>query len=120
LVAEIEALRGAVRAVRTRYPFHIDAWVVLPDHMHCLWTLPPGDADYPVRWQAIKAFFSRSIAHAEGRRASLVRKRESGISISIRSNTGLQRIPLTGRFRASPSVLRLICIQASVWLGRRT
>jgi len=43
LVAEIAALRGAVRAARARHPFHIDAWVVLPDHMHCLWTLPPGD-----------------------------------------------------------------------------
>ena len=37
----------AVRRVRSRTPFHIDAWVVLPDHMHCLWTLPEGDADFP-------------------------------------------------------------------------
>ena len=36
LVAQIEALRNAVRKVRRRSPFHIDAWVVLPDHMHCL------------------------------------------------------------------------------------
>ena len=61
LVAEIGALRNAVRAVRARHPFHIDAWVVLPDHMHCLWTLPPGDHDFPVRWQTIKALFSRSV-----------------------------------------------------------
>jgi putative transposase len=39
LVTEIQALRDAVRRVRFRAPFRIDAWVVLPDHMHCLWTL---------------------------------------------------------------------------------
>jgi REP element-mobilizing transposase RayT len=38
LVTQIDALRDAVRQVRARAPFHIDAWVVLPDHMHCLWT----------------------------------------------------------------------------------
>lgn len=79
LVSEIDALRGAVRAARMRYPFHIDAWVVLPDHMHCLWTLPPGDSDFPVRWQTIKATFSRSVPRAANRRTSLVRKREAGV-----------------------------------------
>jgi putative transposase len=78
-VAEIEALRTAVRAARARYPFHIDAWVVLPDHMHCLWTLPPDDLDFPVRWQMIKAMFSRSVPRPENRPASLISKRESGI-----------------------------------------
>jgi putative transposase len=48
LVTRIDALRDAVRQVRVRAPFRIDAWVVLPDHMHCLWTLPEGDADFPV------------------------------------------------------------------------
>jgi len=79
LVAEIDSLRGAVRAARARHPFHIDAWVVLPDHMHCLWPLPPGDRDFPGRWRTIKALFSRSVPGAEGRRGSLVRKREPGI-----------------------------------------
>jgi putative transposase len=79
LVTEIDALRNAVRATRTYYPFHIDAWVVLPEHMHCLWTLPPDDRDFPVRWQMIKGSFSRSVPRAEHRHASLVRKREAGI-----------------------------------------
>ena len=79
LVAEIDALRRAVRAARARHPFHIDAWVVLPDHMHCLWTLPPGDCDFPVRWRTIKALFSRSVPRPEHRSASLVRKREAGV-----------------------------------------
>jgi putative transposase len=61
LVTQIDALRDAVREVRARAPFPIDAWVVLPDHMRCLWTpvrargrlLPEGDADFPGRWRAI-------------------------------------------------------------------
>jgi putative transposase len=79
LVTEIASLRIAVQAARKRHPFHIDAWVVLPDHMHCLWTLPPDDADFPARWQSIKAAFSRSVPPAQDRRPSLIRKRETGI-----------------------------------------
>lgn len=79
LVARIDALRDAVRATRALHPFHIDGWVVLPDHMHCLWTLPLRDVDFPVRWQMIKARFSRSVPRPESRRASLIRKREAGI-----------------------------------------
>jgi REP element-mobilizing transposase RayT len=76
-VSEIGALREAVRETRTIRPFHIDAWVVLPDHLHCLWTA--GDADFPLRWQMIKARFSRDVAHPDARRASLARKRETGV-----------------------------------------
>jgi putative transposase len=61
LLAHIDSLRGAVRRVRGRRPFHIDAWVVLPDHMHCLWTLPDDDWDYPSRWRDIKAAFAKSL-----------------------------------------------------------
>lgn len=60
----IEALRAAVRDARHSQPFTIDAWVVLPDHMHAVWTLPPGDSDYPTRWRRIKAGFSRRIGAA--------------------------------------------------------
>jgi putative transposase len=79
LVAEIDALRDAVRETRRAKPFHIDAFVVLPDHLHCMWTLPPGDADFPTRWRTIKALFSRRVAHPRYRRPSLVRKREAGV-----------------------------------------
>jgi putative transposase len=47
--------------------------------MHCLWTLPPGDVDFPLRWRTIKAAFSRGVPPADDRRASLIRKRETGI-----------------------------------------
>jgi putative transposase len=79
LVEEVTRLREAVRHVRDRQPFHIDAWVVLLEHMHCLWTLPPGDADYSERWRAIKAFFSRSIAADPPASASMRSKQERGI-----------------------------------------
>ena len=49
-----QALRDAVVSVREKRPFMIDAWVLLPDHVHCIWTLPPGDADFSMRWSMIK------------------------------------------------------------------
>jgi len=49
-----EALRDAIVAVREQRPFTIDAWVLLPDHLHCIWTLPPDDVDFPLRWSMIK------------------------------------------------------------------
>ncbi|MBV9586247.1 MAG: transposase, partial [Alphaproteobacteria bacterium] len=61
LVKNIEALRDAVRDVRQVLPFHIDAWVVLPDHMHSLWTLPEGDSDFPERWRRLKAAFTHAL-----------------------------------------------------------
>jgi putative transposase len=69
LVQHIDSLRDAVRATRRQRPFHIDGWVVLPDHMHCLWTLPPGDADFSNRWKAIKIRFVRTIEPTERRSA---------------------------------------------------
>jgi putative transposase len=58
LVRHISALRDAARRVRRHYPFHIDAWVVLPDHLHTVWKLPPSDDDYHNRWRTIKQHFS--------------------------------------------------------------
>lgn len=49
-----EALRNAIAAVRAKRPFTIDAWVLLPDHLHTIWTLPPGDADFATRWAVVK------------------------------------------------------------------
>jgi len=48
------ALRAAIENVRKARPFEIDAWVLLPDHLHCIWTLPEGDADFSTRWMMIK------------------------------------------------------------------
>ena len=79
LVAEIGSLRQAVRQVRARAPFHIDAWVVLPDHMHCIWTLPEGDYDYPGRWRGIKTAFSKRQPADEARSSVMIRRGERGI-----------------------------------------
>ena len=43
-----------LKKVRATHPFEIDAWVFLPDHLHCIWTLPEGDADFSTRWRLIK------------------------------------------------------------------
>ena len=61
LVRHVDVLRQAVAVTRAKRPFGIDAWVVLPDHMHCVWTLPEGDADYSGRMAAIKAQFTRDV-----------------------------------------------------------
>jgi len=61
LVDHVGALREAVRQTMAERPFRIDAWVVLPDHLHAVWTLPEGDADYSVRWRLIKARFSQEL-----------------------------------------------------------
>ena len=79
LVLQIDALRDAVRKVRSRSPFRIDAWVVLPEHMHCLWTLPDGDADFPGRWRNIKTAFSKSLPATEQRSGVMLRRGERGI-----------------------------------------
>lgn len=77
LVDEILRLRAAVREVRGARPFHIDAWVVLPDHMHAVWTLPPGESDYSTRWSAIKARFTRGLPAGERRRSHELRREKA-------------------------------------------
>ena len=57
----VTILREAVRAERQRRPFHIDAMVILPDHIHAIWTLSPDDADYSIRWRNIKRAFTARI-----------------------------------------------------------
>lgn len=61
LVDEVALLRDALRDVLRRRPFHIDAFVVLPDHLHAVWTLPAADPNYSERWGSLKAHFSRHL-----------------------------------------------------------
>ena len=65
--AEVEALRAALRQVMRARPFRIQAMVVLPDHLHCIWQLPPGDADFSGRWREIKKAVSRRLPRAPQR-----------------------------------------------------
>jgi putative transposase len=62
-------LREAITRVRRARPFHIVAIVLLPDHLHTVWTLPPGDSDYSGRWQKIKEKFTRAFLTAGGSEA---------------------------------------------------
>lgn len=64
LVDEIDRLRLAVAQTRAERWFGVEAWVVLPDHMHCISVMPEGDADYSTRWSAIKARFTQNVRRA--------------------------------------------------------
>ena len=77
LVREVDTLRQAVAVTRVERPFAIDAFVVLPDHLHCVWTLPPGDADFSGRWGAIKARFSRRYEKARVRASHKMRREKA-------------------------------------------
>ena len=73
LVNRIDILREAIRSVKKERPFIIDAMVILPDHLHAVWTMPPGDADYSTRWREIKSRFSRKIPADEYRKESHIK-----------------------------------------------
>ncbi|MGH8504428.1 MAG: REP-associated tyrosine transposase [Stenotrophobium sp.] len=65
LTDHIDLLRDSLRKVQETRPFKIVAMVVLPDHLHCIWTLPPDDADFSTRWRLIKTAFARAIPKTE-------------------------------------------------------
>ena len=79
LTDRIGFLRQAVAEVRRVRPFAIDAWVVLPDHLHCIWTLPDGDADYAERWRLIKLAFVKKLPREERVSATQRRRGERGV-----------------------------------------
>jgi putative transposase len=79
LVDRIDRLRKVYRTVQQRQPFETIAICVLPDHIHALWALPEGDADFSTRCSLIKSGFSRGLDRARSLSASKVAKREKGI-----------------------------------------
>jgi putative transposase len=66
------------------HPFHIDAMVILSDHLHALWTPPAGDGDYPTRWMPLKAGFSRQLPKTERRSHTRQTKGERAQRCQIR------------------------------------
>ena len=78
LIEHIDRLRAAFRHVQEKRPFRMEAIVVLPDHLHTLWTLPEGDSDYSTRWMQIKRKFSSGLS-AVPSNPSQASKREKGI-----------------------------------------
>ena len=97
LVEHIDLLRAAYMDVQKQYPFETVAVCVLPNHIHAIWTLPPDDADYSLRWRLIKTKFSAHFPHAENLSASKQRRHERGIwqrrfyEHTVRDETDLQR-----------------------------
>lgn len=79
LISNVELLRQSVRRVQKSRPFGVDAMVVLPDHLHCIWTLPPGDGDFSTRWRLIKTSFARRIPATERRSERRIATGERGI-----------------------------------------
>jgi putative transposase len=79
LTEHVELLRTAFRYTQERHPFAIEATVVLPEHLHAIWTLPEGDADFATRWRLIKSIFSRGLPPGEQRSQSRSSKSERGI-----------------------------------------
>ncbi len=75
LADHIDTLRGAMAQTREKYPFDIDAIVILPDHLHAVWTLPPDDADFSTRWRLIKTRFAKALPKQE--RLSAIRKKRN-------------------------------------------
>lgn len=79
LIQRIDELRKAIRKVKNKHPFIIHAWVILPEHMHCIWELPKNNYDYSMRWRLIKTHFSRSVPNDEPRSIVRSRRKERGI-----------------------------------------
>src|SRR5476649_1868015 len=75
----IRLLKNAIHYTKSRHPFTIDAIVILPDHIHCLWTLPDENDDNAIRWMLIKSHLTRNLASTYKnpvRSASRKQKRE--------------------------------------------
>jgi putative transposase len=79
LVHHIDELREVIRRVRSAHPFTIHGWVVLPDHMHCVISLPDGEADFAMRIRLIKGGFSKTLPASEWRSSVREQRAERGI-----------------------------------------
>ncbi len=79
LVEQVDRLRATFQKVRVSHPFQTVAICVLPDHLHAIWQMPDGDADFSDRWSLIKRLFSSRMPVAENTSTSKIAKREKGI-----------------------------------------
>jgi len=79
LVERVDLLRAACRLCIARWPMQIDTAVILPDHLHMIWTLPAGDGDFSARWRLIKSTFSRHVAGPEHVSSSMAARGEKGV-----------------------------------------
>ena len=75
------ALKNAIKEVKTAYPFDIEAFVLLPDHLHCVWKMPEIDADYSVRWSLIKRKVSQQCREHIHERATHSRSKRRELNL---------------------------------------
>jgi putative transposase len=76
LPKNVSLLRYAFGYVMQKHPFIIDAVVILPDHLHCIWTLPENDHDFSTRWRLIKSYFSHKCETISPENISVSRKKK--------------------------------------------
>lgn len=79
LVDRVNLLRVSVGLCQKQMPFAINTAVILPSHLHMIWTLPDGDAAFSARWRFIKSTFSRHVLPAQDRCARMIKRGEKGI-----------------------------------------
>jgi len=97
LLRQIDRLRAAYKQVQGQLPFETVAICILPDHLHTIWSLPDGDADFASRWSLFKSGCSRGLPASPSRSVSKITKREKGIwqrrywEHAIRNDADLER-----------------------------
>jgi len=82
LPESLDAMKDVMRNVAERYPFQTDAWVVLPDHLHFVWTLPEGDSNYSMRWAVVKKELTKRLSssiRADGAPSRSRQRRREGM-----------------------------------------
>lgn len=112
LTDHIHAFGEAMRHVRAKKPFAVDAWVVLPDHVHAIWTLPEDDDDYASRWRAVKIGFTKGVHKAIGHEPGLIWE-PLFLSRPVRGEQ--EHLELTDYIHQNP-VRHALCREAVDWL----
>jgi putative transposase len=95
LLRQIERLRRAYAETERRRPFETVAICILPDHIHALWRLPNGDADYAARWSLFKSSFSRGIPAAKKRSISKIAKPKKASGNAAIGSTPFVMMPIS-------------------------
>ena len=111
-----EILRNAIDETNKLLPFQLDAWVLLPDHLHCLWTLPEGDRDFSKRWGIIKSHFTKKIKEVGWALPTMTNRDQVGWALPTMTNP--DRIELTLRAQDQVMPSRVKHREGMIWQRR--
>ena len=77
----VKIIKGAFKQIALQHPFNVDAFVLLPDHIHCIWTLPESDNAFSTRWRLIKGYFTRrcDMKHRDDQTRNMQKKGLQGV-----------------------------------------